>query len=107
MLWAKRQVLIRKVTDRENTLLALVLMLKDDKRLYNIINVITEEGRKIESNHFLYDQVLSEFAGSGLTFDFEGSDLPGVKFFYEKFGATNQPYSKIRFNHLPFPFRFF
>lgn len=106
MLVEKEQVLIRKVTDQENSLLALVLILKDDKRLYNIINVITEEGRKIEANHFLYDQLLKEFASGNLIFDFEGSDLPGVKFFYEKFGAINQPYSKISFNRLPFLFRF-
>ena len=107
MLPAMNQVLIRKVTDRENSLLALVLMLKDDKRIYNMINVVTEAGRRIEANHFLYDQVLREFAGSGMVFDFEGSDLSGVKFFYEKFGAINQPYSRIHFNRLPFPFIFF
>lgn len=107
ILRAKNQVLIRRVTDQENSLLALILMLKDEKRLYNIVNVITEEGRKNEANHYLYDQLLKEFSGSGLIFDFEGSDLPGVKFFYEKFGAINQPYCKISFNHLPLPFRFF
>lgn len=106
-LQANDQLLVREVTDPKKCLLASALILKDDKRLYNIINIITEEGRKVEANHLLYDQLFREFAGSGLIFDFEGSDLSGVKFFYEKFGPQNQPYTKIRFNHLPFPVRFF
>jgi len=106
-LQEKGQVLIRKVTDAENRLMAIVLILKDEKRMYNIINVITEEGRKKEANLFLYDCIVREFSGSRLIFDFEGSDLPGVKFFYEKFNPLNQPFIKIHYNHLPFPIRIF
>jgi hypothetical protein len=50
----------------------------------------------------LYDKILEEFTETPLLFDFEGSDLPGIKSFYEKFGATNQPYFHWHFNQLPF-----
>jgi hypothetical protein len=106
-LQENKQCLVRKVVDKQNSLLAIVLLLKDANRLYNIMNTTTEAGRKTEANHFLLDAIISEFEGEDLIFDFEGSDLPGVKIFYEKFGVTNQPYFHYHFNHLPFPLRLF
>jgi hypothetical protein len=67
------------------------------------MNSTTEAGRKMEANHFLLNSILQQFAGSNLIFDFEGSDIPGVKIFYEKFGAVNQRYYKMHFNQFPFP----
>jgi hypothetical protein len=69
------------------------------------MNSTTPDGRKKEANHFLLDQVIKEFAGKPLIFDFEGSDVPGIKSFYEKFGAINQPYYSLHFNLLPAPFK--
>lgn len=91
----------RKVEDKNGRLLAIGLFLKDTKRIYNLMNTTSDEGRAKEANHFLLDQVLKEFAASNLLFDFEGSDLPGVKSFYEKFGAVEQAYFHHRFNKLP------
>ena len=94
------KVVVRKVCNVKNELLATALLLRDEKRLYNMMNSTTHEGRKTEANHFLFDNILKEFAGNNLLFDFEGSDIPGVKSFYEKFGAGNQPYYKLHFNQL-------
>jgi hypothetical protein len=105
-LHQQNNIVIRKVIDTNNELLAIALLLKDEYRFYNLMNSTTEAGRKTEANHFLFDQILKEFAGSNLIFDFEGSDIPGVKNFYEKFGAVDQPYYKIHFNSLPFPLNF-
>jgi len=102
-LYATNEVVVRKVCNSNNELLATALLLKDKNRLYNLMNSTTAAGRKTEANHFLFDNIFKEFAGSQLIFDFEGSDIPGVKSFYEKFGAVNQPYYKLHFNHLPFP----
>ncbi len=55
------------------------------------------------ANHTLLNEVLKEFSERDLLFDFEGSDLPGVKEFYEYFGPVNQPYFHYHFNYLPFP----
>ncbi|GAC1489115.1 MAG: hypothetical protein NVS1B13_18180 [Flavisolibacter sp.] len=68
----------------------------DGRRIYNIMNVTTVEGRKAGVNHFLLDKVLKEFAGKPMIFDFEGSDLKGVAAFYRKFGAVDQPYFHYR-----------
>ncbi len=91
----------RKVQNEKGVLLAIGLFLKDEKRIYNLMNTTTDDGRSKEANHFLLDEVIKEFSGAELLFDFEGSDLPGVKSFYEKFGAINQPYFYYHYNKLP------
>lgn len=105
LLEKKKQAFARCVIDKSSgNVLSVALFLKDARRIYNIMNSTTGEGRKKAANHFLLDNVLKEFAGSGLVFDFEGSDIPGIKAFYEKFGAANQPYKMLtKFNNLPFP----
>lgn len=92
---------VRQIVNKQNEVLSVGLFLKDNARIYNIANSTTNAGRQSEANHFLLDRVLNEFAETSLIFDFEGSDLPGVKQFYEKFGAINQPYFHWHFNELP------
>jgi hypothetical protein len=98
---------VKKVINTEGTTLCIAVFLKDEKRVYNIMNTTMDAGRKAEANHFLLDNVIRQFAGQNLLLDFEGSDLPGVKSFYEKFGARNQPFYHYHFNRLPLPLRLF
>ncbi len=97
------QCFTRAVADEGNNILSIGLFLKDNKRIYNLMNTTLPEGRKREANHLLLDSVLDEFSQQPLLFDFEGSELPGVKDFYEKFGAVNQPYFFYHYNALPWP----
>ena len=101
-LQQEEKVIVRKVMNSTNETLSIAVLLKDNKRFYNLINYTNNEGRQSEANYFLYDNILEEFAEKPMLFDFEGSDLPGVKNFYEKFGAVNQPYFHWHFNQLPF-----
>jgi hypothetical protein len=101
----KGQVFARDVIDGAGNLLAIGLFLKDEKRIYNVMNSTAEEGRKKEANTFLFDNIIQEFAGEDLLFDFEGSDLPGVKQFYQKFGAVPQPFFHWHHNNLPYPLK--
>lgn len=96
-------IVCREAVNYHGTVMATVLLLFDGKRLYNLMNTTTEAGRKTAANHFLLNAVIEEYAGSDMILDFEGSDLPGVKTFYQNFGAINQPYFRIKHNHLPWP----
>lgn len=100
-------IVCREVVNEDNTLLAAALLLSDGKRLYNLMNTTTQAGRKTEANHFLLNAVIEEFSGKDVLLDFEGSDLSGVKAFYENFGAVNQPYFRLKYNNLPMPLRLF
>jgi hypothetical protein len=95
----------RLATNARGTILASILLLLDGKRMYNIMNTTTEAGRTTLANHFLLDRIIREFAATGLLLDFEGSDLPGVRAFYTRFGAVDQPYFQCRYNCLPGPLK--
>lgn len=98
----QNRILIRKVLDKdEKNLLAATLLLKDDKRLYNIMSCILPNGKDLLANYFMYDRIINEFAGTDYTLDFEGSDIEGIAHFYKKFTEVNQPYPFVKFNHLP------
>ncbi len=106
-LLQNRQAFVRKVTLPDNTLLAISLFLKDDHRIYNMISVTLPEGRRLEANYFLYDRLVYEFAYSKRVLDLEGSDLPGVAAFYQKFSPVNEPYFFWKNNRLPYPIKWF
>ena len=99
-LQTEDNLVIRKVYSTDNILLAAALLLKDNKRLYNIISCITDEGKKHEANYFLYDQLIQEFCNQDLVLDLEGSDRKGIANFYQKFNPKNEPYLHIKRNNL-------
>jgi hypothetical protein len=104
MYFKQNRILVRKVTDKEGKeLLAATLLLKDEKRLYNIISCISPKGKDLLANYFMYDRIINEFSGTEFALDFEGSDNPDIAHFYKKFTDTNEPYPFIKFNHLPAP----
>lgn len=90
-------------TDGE--LLAIGVFLKDQHRIYNLMNTTLLQGREKKANHFLLNNLIQEFAKQPLLFDFEGSSLPGVKQFYESFNPVAQPFFRYHFNKLPWPLR--
>ncbi len=98
--------LAREVTSAGN-LLATVLCLVDTKRIYFIASTTLPEGRNMEANHFLVDQLIKEHAQKPLVLDFEGSDIEGIASFYRNFGAVNQPYPRLRWNRLKWPWSMF
>jgi len=100
-LLIQQRCFIRSATDKANNLLAVALFLKDENRIYNILPSTPEEGRRVSAMHFLINNVIQEFAGTPLIFDFEGSDVPGIRAFYQSFGAANEPYYHLHYNHLP------
>jgi hypothetical protein len=101
---AEDRCIIREVYLEERNLkekLAVGVFLKDQNRIYNVASTTLPNGRTLEANHFLFDHLIREFAGKPLILDFEGSDLPGVAGFYQKFRPENQPYFFWKSNRLP------
>lgn len=105
--YSQQNLFCRSVQLPTGEVVAAALFLFDGTRIYNIMNTTLAGGKKIAANHYLLDSVIREFAGKKMVFDFEGSDLPGVKSFYRNFGGKNQPYYFLRFNNLPWPIRLF
>jgi hypothetical protein len=96
-LQQNQQCYIRFIKDTSSEKkLATALLLKDQKRLYLVMNSTSNEGRKASANHLLIDRILHEFSGQNLIFDFEGSNLDGVKTFYKNYHPENQPYFHLQ-----------
>ena len=70
-------------------------------RIHYAMAAPTEEGKKYGATHILIDEVLKEFSNRLMVFDFEGSDLKSVAYFYAKFGSVKQHYLEIKRNRLP------
>lgn len=106
-LGRRGQTLVRVAMDERQEPLAIVLFLRDKRRIYLLQATTMPAGRKIGANHFLLDSVIGEFAGQPVILDFEGSDIPGIAHFYKSFGSIDQPYFFYRHNQLPWPLRLF
>ncbi|HJV18766.1 MAG TPA: GNAT family N-acetyltransferase [Sediminibacterium sp.] len=103
VLAERKQCFTRSVLNSRQEIESVALLLKDGRRIYNLMNTTTAAGRQNEANHFLLDQLIQEFAEDALLLDFEGSAIPGVQSFYRKFGAAAETYYLYHYNRLPFP----
>ena len=97
----KGELVLRGTFGPGKNLLATAVLLRKNKRLYLIQSTTLAEGRKVEANYHLIDQILREFGGTDFLLDFEGSDIPGIAHFYKNFGGIDEPYFFYRFNRLP------
>lgn len=95
-------LLVRKASSHDGELLSTAILFKDHRRIYYILSATNIQGRKKEANYFLLYHLIKEFAGHDLIFDFEGSDIQPIQFFFKKFGAIEQSYTFMRWNSLPF-----
>jgi hypothetical protein len=80
---------------------ASAVFFQSHNRIYYMLAANTPAGRKSGASHQLLDAVIAKYSGKPLLLDFEGSDIPGVAFFFEGFGAYPVKYSFIHYNRLP------
>lgn len=76
-------------------------------RAYYILVGNAPEGKEYGASHALIDGVINEYSGKDMILDFEGSDIPGLAFFYSGFGAEHETYPSIKINRLPWYIRLF
>jgi hypothetical protein len=101
-----RMLIVREIYN-ERRLIASVVLLHKNGRIYLMQDAAIPEARKLAANHFLMNSLIEEFAGSGNILDFEGSMIPGVAHFYKNFGSTCQPYYYYYYNNLPWLIRLY
>jgi len=75
-----------------NHLCSVALILHDKQRLYYLFGASDEMGREYQGMARILNHIIKKYAGQGYTLDFEGSEIPGVATFFQKFGAQNSPY---------------
>lgn len=103
----RESLLVREVKDIENNLLSTAIFFQDKKRIYLILSATPPDGRDADAQHFLIDNLIREFENCPLLLDFEGSSIPSIAYFNQRFGAENQPYYFVKWNNLPWPLKLF
>lgn len=102
LLYKKGQATTYGIVSAENVLLASCIFFYSKNRAYYILVGNHPEGKDLGASHALIDAFIRDHAGKNIILDFEGSDIPGLAFFYSSFGAALEKYPAIKLNKLPF-----
>lgn len=104
-LWAMKRIInalidngnaeIYKVLDENNQLLSQSVITFFGKRITHVLGSSNQKGIETYSMAFLMDKVIQENANSDFSFDFEGSDVPGVREFFRRFGPEEKKYPQL------------
>jgi hypothetical protein len=79
---------------------AMYFVINDGRRVYYLIGAPSELGKKNKCIPFLINEIIKEYAGKNLLFDFEGSQIPSVAKFYQKFSPVIEYYYFIGYLRL-------
>lgn len=85
----------------EGKLVYSCLCLKDDKRLYYLISGATEDALQLKATYWCMDQIIKTYANTHYIFDFEGSEIADIAFYYSRFNPQTEWYFNIKQNKLP------
>ena len=83
-----------QLLDAEGSSLATGFFPEYRGRVINLFPASTKEGYRLDGMLRLVDAVIRDSLERHHTFDFEGSDYPGIARFFGQFGPVNRPYSR-------------
>lgn len=93
------------IVDSKNNLLSSCVFFFSHGRAYYVLAGNHPEGRNVGASHALINGFIEEHSGKKMILDFEGSDIESLGMFYNGFGANRETYPAIRWNRLPWPFK--
>ena len=84
-----------------NQLTGAAFFLKSGNRYIYLSSCSTEEGKKNNSMFSIIDTFIANHANEPAILDFEGSNIPGIAYFFGCFGAKPETYLHLKSNRLP------
>lgn len=96
---------VREIKSMDLLFAGVIIRFKN--RLYYALGAPSAKGRNARATYYFIDQLVQQEAGSGKVLDFEGSDIPNVADFYQRFGPEREEYLHITLNNLPWFLRGF
>lgn len=84
--------LLVEARDSAGTLVGANFFAVSHGRIINLFGTSNEQGRKLEAMHNMVHFAIERFASNPFVLDFEGSEIPAIKAFFESFGAKNRPF---------------
>jgi hypothetical protein len=92
---------VRGVFTERNSLCAAAVFLKLPDRIIFLFSGLNDEGRQAGAMPYLIDNVIRQYSGRNMIFDFEGSNDQNLARFYRGFGAEESYYPALRINRMP------
>lgn len=89
---------IKGAKNTDNQLVAGAIFMTSHNRIVFLFSGADELNKEFHALSFLIDETIKEYSGTGITFDFEGSDNDGLARFYKGFGGHEVSYPSLRFN---------
>jgi hypothetical protein len=77
-----------------------------DRQVFSVC-ASSARGKEHDAMYLLVDDQIKRSAGLKTWFDFSGSNIPGIAYFNQSFGARAVTYPTLHLNRLPFPLRLF
>jgi hypothetical protein len=88
----------------EGKLVAATFLACSNTRVIYLLSISNATGKEQRAMFGIVDEAIRSFSGSGMTLDFEGSNIPSIARFFSGFGARPEVYQSLSFNRLPVPF---
>lgn len=107
ILHAKKMADTYGIISPGKKLLASCAFFYSHNRAYYILVGNHPDSKSTGASHALLDAFIKDHSEKELTLDFEGSDIPGLAYFYGSFGAKEEMYSFLKINRLPFYLKWF
>ncbi len=85
----------------ENEIDGVLLVLQYQNRMINLFGVSNSSGRQHFAMHLILNHLIEQNANRNIIFDFEGSDIKGVKEFYKSFGPERKVYPELYIDNSP------
>ena len=82
---------------------AQVLVLNSNNRLLFLFSASNIIGKQFGTMHAIVDAIIKEYSGRPFVLDFEGSNDPGLAYFYGGFGAEHKVYLQLTESRLKWP----
>lgn len=83
------------VKDDKEEILSSAVFLFYKNRFVFIMGSANKKGKELNAKTFLLDFFIQKYSGQAYYLDFEGSDLPGVKEFFNSFRPTERKYPQL------------
>lgn len=86
---------------KENKIISAIFIIDYNNRLYFINSFNNEIAKQTGASFLLIDSIFKEYSNKNYIFDFEGSNIPSIEYFFQGWGATRQDYFNLSVFKLP------
>lgn len=89
------------VSSSTNEILAIAIFFVIGNRFTYLLPASSPKGKEQSAMFFLIHSIIQKLAGTNTIIDFEGSEIQGIRRFYEGFGAKEVPYYYFEKHKIP------